>query len=160
PDGTRHAARLADRIELVDEDDGGGPLARLGEQIAHPCRADPDEHLHELRAADAEERDVGFARDRPSQERLARPGPPHQKNALRDPGAEPLEALGSAQKLYDLGKLRLRLPAAGDVTEADGLSLVDIEARLVLAERKSRIDRTLLGLLAGKEADQDGAPND
>ena len=44
------AARLADRVELVDEDDAGGALARLLEEVAHPRRPEAHEHLHELGA--------------------------------------------------------------------------------------------------------------
>ena len=50
------AALAADRVDLVDEDDRGRLLAGGLEEVAHPARADADEHLHEVRAADREER--------------------------------------------------------------------------------------------------------
>jgi hypothetical protein len=57
------AARLAERIELVDEDDARRGLLRLFEQVAHARRADADEHLDECRAADREERHRRLAGD-------------------------------------------------------------------------------------------------
>ena len=49
-------AHLAQRVELVDEDDAGRLGFGLGEQIAHPRGAHADEHLDELRSGQAEER--------------------------------------------------------------------------------------------------------
>ena len=39
------AAGAAEGVEFIDEDDGGGGLARLVEQVSHPCGADADEHF-------------------------------------------------------------------------------------------------------------------
>ena len=47
---------LAERVELVDEDDARRLGLGLLEQIAHARGADADEHLDELRPAQAEER--------------------------------------------------------------------------------------------------------
>ena len=58
------AALAADRVDLVDEDDRGSLLARGLEEVAHPRRADTDEHLHEVGAGDRDERHAGLARDR------------------------------------------------------------------------------------------------
>ena len=52
----------------------GALPARLLEQIAHARRADADEHLDELRAADREERHAGLAGDRAREQRLAGAG--------------------------------------------------------------------------------------
>ena len=45
------AARLAQGVELVDEDDARGPALGLAEQVADPAGADADEHLDEVGAA-------------------------------------------------------------------------------------------------------------
>ena len=50
------AAPLADRVDLVDEDDRGCPLLRVGEQVANARGPDTDEELDEARAGDREER--------------------------------------------------------------------------------------------------------
>ena len=80
----RDAAALADGVELVDEDEAGGLLAGLLEQVADPGRADADEHLHEVGPADPEEGDLGLTGDGPGQERLARPGRADEEDALGD----------------------------------------------------------------------------
>src|SRR5262245_46373602 len=54
-------ARLAERIEFVDEHDARRLGFRLLEKIANASRTDADEHLDELGAAQAEERHVRFA---------------------------------------------------------------------------------------------------
>ena len=45
------AAVPADGVDLVDEDDAGGVLLALLEEVAHAAGADADEHLDEVRAA-------------------------------------------------------------------------------------------------------------
>ena len=50
------AAMAADGVDFIDEDDAGRVLLALLEQVAHARRADADEHLDEVRAADREER--------------------------------------------------------------------------------------------------------
>ncbi len=56
-DGADGGAGLPDGIDLVDEDDAGRLLLRLVEHVAHARGAHADEHLHELRSADREERE-------------------------------------------------------------------------------------------------------
>jgi hypothetical protein len=38
-----------DAVDLGDEDDRGRHLSRFGEELADAARADPDDHLDELR---------------------------------------------------------------------------------------------------------------
>ena len=52
------AALAADRVDLVDEDDARRVALGLVEQVADAAGADADEHLDELGAGDAEERDA------------------------------------------------------------------------------------------------------
>jgi hypothetical protein len=44
------AAVATDGVDLVDEDDRGGVLLGLVEQVAHAARADAHEHLDEVGA--------------------------------------------------------------------------------------------------------------
>src|SRR5205807_409243 len=55
------AAMASDGVNLVDEDDAGGVLLALLEQVAHARCADADEHLDEVGSADREERHIRFA---------------------------------------------------------------------------------------------------
>ena len=71
------AAVAPDRVDLVDEHDARRVPLGLFEEIANPGRADAHEHLDELAAADGEEGNAGLPRNRPGQQRLARPRRAH-----------------------------------------------------------------------------------
>ena len=60
----------------------------LREQIAHARRADADEHLDELRSAQAEEGHLGLAGDGAREQRLAGSRRADQQHALRNASAE------------------------------------------------------------------------
>ena len=79
------APGLPQGVELVDEDDAGGLLLGLDEEVAHPGRAEAHEHLHELGAAEAEEGDAAFAGDGLGQEGLAGARGAHQQNPFGHP---------------------------------------------------------------------------
>jgi hypothetical protein len=128
------AAVAADGVDLVDEDDAGRVLLALHEQVAHARGADADEHLDEVGAGDGEERHAGLPRHRAGEQCLARPGRPHQQNALGNAPAEPRELLRLAKELDDLLELDLRLLDAGDVIEGDPLLVLGEQARARLAE--------------------------
>ena len=57
------ATRASHGVDLVDEHQAWRALAGLLEHVAHTAGADADEHLHKVRAADAEEGGFGFAGD-------------------------------------------------------------------------------------------------
>ena len=109
----------ADRIDLVDEDDARSVLLRLIEHVAHPRRADPDEHLDEVRARYGEERDLGLARDGLGEQGLAGARRPHHQHPAGDLAAEFLELAGVPQEVDQLADLLLRLFDAGHVGERD-----------------------------------------
>ena len=128
------AAMTADRVDLVDEDDAGRVLLALLEHVAHPARADADEHLDEIRAGDREERHVRLAGDGAGQQGLAGARRPDQQHALRDLAAEPLKLLRILQVLDDLLELLLRLVDAGNILEGDAPDLLGQQPRSALAE--------------------------
>src|SRR6185436_14692436 len=106
-------------------------------------RADADEHLDEIRAADREERNVRFARDRARQQRLAGSRRAHQQDALRDASAELLEFLRFLEELDDLLQLVLGFVDARDVLEGDLLLRARRQLRLALAERERLVAAAL-----------------
>src|SRR5439155_26228109 len=108
-------ADLADRVDLIEEHEGGRLLLRLLEQLPNPGRAETDEHLDELGAAHEEERNVRLTGDRPCEQRLAAPRRTEQQHTLRDPTAEALILLRVLKELDDLLELLLRLVDASDV---------------------------------------------
>src|SRR6266568_5190600 len=81
--------------------------------------ADGVEHLDEVGARDAEERDASFARDGAREQCLTGARWAVEENALRDPRAERLELLRVLEELLDLLQLLDRLVHPGHVLEAD-----------------------------------------
>ena len=110
-------AALADGVQLVDEDDGRRLGRGLLEEVAHARRAHADEHLHELGAGEAEERNARLARDGAREQRLAGARRPDQQHALGDAPAQPPELGRRLEELDDLLQLVRRLVDAGHVLE-------------------------------------------
>ncbi len=148
------AAVAADRVDLVDEDDARRVLLALLEQVADAARADADEHLDEVRAADREERHARFTRDRAREQRLAGAGRAHHQDALRDPAAEAGELLRILQERDDLFDLVLGLFDAGDVLERHAVLVIGEQLRLGLAEAH-RLAAARLQLPHEQEEDPD-----
>ena len=109
----------ADRVDFVDEDDARRVLLGLFEHVADAACADADEHFDEVRTRNGEEGNVGFARNRARDQRLAGAGRADQKHAARNASAEPLILAGVAQEFDDLLQILLGLVDAGDVLEGD-----------------------------------------
>ena len=129
-------AMTADSVDFVDEDDAGSVLLALFEEVADAACADADEHLHEVRTRDAEERHVGFAGYRARQQGLAGSRRSNQQHAFRNAAAQLLELLRLAQELDDLLQLFLGFIHAGNVFERHLLLLHGEQARAALAERQ------------------------
>jgi hypothetical protein len=113
----RAGARAADRIQLVDEHDARRLRLRLLEQVAHAGGPKPDEHLHEVRPRQVEERYRGLARHRAREQRLARARRADEQHALRDPPAKPLVPPGIPEEVDHLAQLLDRLVEARHVLE-------------------------------------------
>ena len=133
-------ARLADGVELVDEDDARGLLLGLLEEIAHARRADADEHLDELGAREEEERHVGLAGHGAGEERLAGARGADEEHALGDAAAEPLVLFGILEEVHDLHQLRLGLVHPRHVGERrfELLAVVDLGLGAAEGERLGR----------------------
>ena len=126
-------APLADRVDLIEEHEGGRLLLRLLEQLPNPGRAEADEHLDELGAAHEEERNVRLTGDRPCEQRLAAPGRTKQQHTFRYPAPEALILLRVLQELDDLLELLLRLVDTCDVGERRLHLFAVVDLDLVLA---------------------------
>ncbi len=111
-------ADLAQRVELVDEDDAGRFGLGLREQVPHARRADADEHLDEFRAAQTEERHLRFSRDRAREQRLAGAGRTDEQHALGNAAAKLRVLSWILQELDDLLQLLLGFVDARHVREA------------------------------------------
>ena len=128
------ATVAADGVDLVDEDDGGGVVLGLLEQVAHAGGADTDEHLDEVRAGDRVERHAGLTGDGAGQQRLAGAGLAVEQDALGDLGADGQELGRLGEELLDLAQLLDRLVRTGDVGEGDLGGVLGRQLGLALAE--------------------------
>ena len=128
-------AHLAERVELVDEDDAGRLGFGLLKQIADAGGADADEHLHELGSAQAEKRHVRLAGHRAREQRLAGARRADQQHALRNPAAEIGVFLRVLEELDDLLQLVLRFVDAGHVGEAHLHLVVGVDLGAAAGER-------------------------
>ena len=128
------AALAADGVDLVDEDDGGGCLLGLREEVAHAGCAHAHEHLDEVRARDAKEGDAGLARDSLGEQGLAGARGAHQQDAAGDLGAHGLVLGGVVEEVLNLLELVDDFVDAGDVGEADVGDLLGVLLGLGLAK--------------------------
>ena len=143
----------ADRIDLVNEDDAGGILLGLLEQIANAARADADEHFDELRARDRKERNSGFTSHSLGQKRLAGAGRTDQQTPLGDLGADGCEPLGVLEEVNDLRQFELGALDAGHIGEGDLRRRFHLNAGLALAEIHGRV-ATTTGLSPAEQKEQ------
>jgi hypothetical protein len=140
------AAAAPHRVDLIDEDDTGRLVLGRLEQVPHPRRTNADEHLDELRAADAVVGHAGLTRHGTRQHGLAGAGRPHQQHALEHGRADPPEAFRVRQMIDDLDQVGLGVGKPCHVVETDlgvllaealGLGLGEAEYSL-LAARTAR----------------------
>ena len=80
----QHAARTAQRVQFVNEHDGGRQLARLLEQIAHTRSAHADKEFNKLAARHGKERHTGLTGHRLGQQGLTGARRSDQQHALGD----------------------------------------------------------------------------
>mmetsp|Transcript_24340 Transcript_24340/g.66060 ORF Transcript_24340/g.66060 Transcript_24340/m.66060 type:complete len:688 (-) Transcript_24340:757-2820(-) len=111
------AARAAHGVNLVDEDEAGSHLARLGEHIAHARGPHAHKHLDEVGARDGEEGRFRLARHRLGQQRLAAPRWSHEQSALGDARAQARVIGRVLEEVDELHHLSLGFLEAGHVLE-------------------------------------------
>ncbi len=130
--------RLAEGVELVDEDDAGGLGLGLLEHVADAGRADADEHLDEVGAGEAEERHARLAGDGLGQQRLAGARRADEQHALGNAAAERLVLVGRAEEIDDFADFFDRFVDAGDVVERDAEVFLGVHLAAAAAERHRR----------------------
>src|SRR5262249_48428380 len=85
------------------------------EKIAYAAGAHTDEHLHELRSADAEERRARLASDRTPEECFSGAWRAHQQDAARNARANLEIFRGVSEKVDDFCQIVLGLVFSSDV---------------------------------------------
>ena len=137
------AALATDRVDLIDEDNAGGELAGLFKGVAHASGPDADEHLDEVRTADAEERHARLAGDGAGEQGLTRARRANHQHSLRDVRANLSETLRVLQEVDDLLHLFLGLIATRDVLEGRGFLIGGVKTRAGFRE----LHRAAVGVL-------------
>ena len=150
------AALAPHRVNLVDEDDGGGSLFRILEQIAHAARAHAHEHLDEVRARDAEERHARLAGHGAREQGFAGARRAHEQAASRNLRTHGLVLGGIGQKVLDLLHLLHGLIDAGHIGKRHVGALLQSLLRLVLPKAHLGI----VGLLHLVEEEHQKAADD
>ena len=135
PHGHGARTRLAYSVDLVDEDDARRLGLRLVEQVAHPRRADANEHLDELGATYREKGHAGLAGGCFGDQGLARAWWTYEQDSLRQLSAELDETIGLFEKLDDLLELLLHFVDPGHIAEGDTGHFARDLSGLALADR-------------------------
>ena len=119
---TAHAgtALAAHSIDLVDEDDGGGVLLGLIEQVAHTGGTETHEHFDEVGAGHRVERHAGLACDGSGQQRLTGAGRAVQQHTARDARTQRLVLGRILEEVLDLLDFGHGLVFTGHIGELGG----------------------------------------
>ena len=128
------AALAADRVDLINEDDGRSDLLGLFKQVTHARCADADIELDKVRARDGQKLHACLARDRARHERLAGARRADEQHALGDARAHRGIVLRPLEEVHDLGQLLFFLLRTGDIGKGDLLEVLLAGARVRLAE--------------------------
>ena len=126
-------ALLANGVDLINEDDAGGFLLGLLEQVTDFGSAHAHEHFHELGAGHGEERHVGFTSHGLGQHGLAGARRAHQQDALGHGCANALVLAGVVQVIHDLLQVFLSFILTGNIRKADAVGGLHIDLGVGLA---------------------------
>ena len=140
------ASASAHRVDFIDKDNARRIFLRLFEQISHSGSADTDEHLHEIRTGNAEERYSGLSRHRFCNEGFTCSRRAYQKHALWYSRAQSRIFLRTTQKIHDFLQLLFFFFQTGDVAERDLFSVALVHSGAALAERHRLARSSLAGI--------------
>jgi ATP-dependent Clp protease ATP-binding subunit ClpB len=128
-------AHLSKGVKFVDEDDARRFGFGLAEEIPNARRTDADEHLHELRPAEAEKRHLRFARDGLREQRLSGPWRPDKEYALGYAAADVRVLLRMLEEFDDLHQFLFRFVNARDIPKAHLHIVLGVNLRAAPRER-------------------------
>src|SRR5689334_8360957 len=95
----RSTSRSTDGVDFVDEDDGRSDLSGFAEQLAHPPRADTNDHRDEFRRARAAERYPCLTSGGTGQQCLACPRRTGEQYSFGGARTKPAVLLGLLQEV-------------------------------------------------------------
>ena len=120
-------------VDLIDEDNTGGHLGGLFEQITDTGCTHAHKHFHKIGTADGEEGHAGLAGHSLGQQGLAGTGGTHQQSALGQLGADFGVLLWVMEHVDDLLQGLLGLVLTGHIAEGDASLLFHIDLGVGLA---------------------------
>ena len=130
------AALTTHGVDFVDEDEAGGVLLALSEEVAHARSAHAHEHFHEVGTGNGEERHTGFTGHGAGQQGLAGSGRAYEQHALGNAAAKARKLARIGKKFHNFGKFFLGFVNACHIGERDLAHLILIlHARAGTAER-------------------------
>ena len=118
---------MANGVNLINEDDAGGFLLGLFEQVAHLGSAHAHKHFHEFGAGHGEEGHVGFTGHRLGQHGLAGARRADEQDALGHLGTDVLVFAGVVQVVDDLLQVLLGFVLTGHIRKVDALGGLDVD---------------------------------
>src|SRR5215475_11470956 len=127
------------RVNFVDENDAGRGFLSLLKHVANAGRAHANEHLHEIRATNGEERHISFTRDGARQQSLASARRTDHQHALGNTATEFLKFFRITQEFDQFLDFILGFLHTSDVAKRDLVLVTGKHPRLGFAE----IERTL-----------------
>ena len=113
------AALTAHGVDFVDEDEAGGVLFALHEEVAHAGSAHAHEHFHEVGTGDGEEGHARLTSHSPGKECLAGSGRADEEHTLGDAAPETGKFPGIGKEIHDFGKFFLGFVHTRHVVERD-----------------------------------------
>ena len=150
----RGAARPAQRIQFVDEDNAGRGFTRLFKQVADPGGAHADKHLNKLGPVDGKERYPRLAGNGAGQKRLARARWANQHDAFGHARAKPAIGAGILQEFDDFHEFPLGFVDTGDIVEGHLGVLLHIDLGLAFPHGHEAAHAGLVGETADYEHPQ------
>ncbi len=121
-------------INLVDENNAGGILFGLAEQVAHPRRAHAHKHFDKFRTGDAEEGNGSLACDRLGQQRFTGTGLTNQQHPFGNAGSNGGKFLRALEEGDHLLQFFLGLFNASHIVKYDAGFGLHLKAGLRLAK--------------------------
>ncbi len=128
------AARTANRVDFIDEDDTWRRALGLLEHVAHTAGAHADKHLDKVGPGNREEWHIGLACHGARNQRLAGTGRADQQRTFRNLAAKALELGRVLQELDHFLQLFLGFIHAGNIIECHTALLFRQQARARLSK--------------------------
>ena len=153
-------ARLADGVDLIDENDTGGHLGRLLEQIADPAGTHAHKHLHKPGTGDGEKRNTRLAGHGLGQQGLPGAGRANQQRTLGQLGADGGILARIMQEVDDLLQRLLGLVLPGHILEGNAGRFFHIHLGVGFAHIPDAAEATAAGFAEDADHQHEQAHHD